>query len=188
MPVPTGLRLAWAAAPEPDARRAVAFGLLADLAPGARFVQRCPLCGGPHGPVRVAGAKLHASVTYAGGLAIVAAVPAGSAPLITAIGIDAEAEADPQRDAVGLRGILGEGPATLRGWTRVEAALKADGRGLRVEPSTVSVIEDGDGWRAGIPDAAPVRGWDLDGPAGVVLSGAVRLQAAPAAASGPPSR
>lgn len=72
--------------------------------------------------------------------------------------------------------------ADAREWARVEAVLKADGRGLRVDPSRVTVQETEDGWVARIvePDRRPSgagrsewRGWDLDGPAGVVLAVAV---------------
>lgn len=71
------------------------------------------------------------------------------------------------------------GTADAREWARVEAMLKADGRGLRVDPSRVTVQETEDGWVARIvePDRRPSgasrvewRGWDLDGPAGVVLA------------------
>ena len=74
------------------------------------------------------------------------------------------------------------GTADAREWARVEAVLKADGRGLRIDPSRVSVNASGDGWVARIvdPDRRPSgagrsewRGWDLDGPAGVVLAVAV---------------
>lgn len=74
------------------------------------------------------------------------------------------------------------GTADAREWARVEAVLKADGRGLRIDPSRVTVNASGDGWVARIvdPDRRPSgagrsewRGWDLDGPAGVVLAVAV---------------
>ena len=51
--------------------------------------------------------------------------------------IDAELETDPVRDAAGLNGILGaRSGVRVRDWVRVEAALKADGRGLRVDPGS----------------------------------------------------
>ena len=74
------------------------------------------------------------------------------------------------------------GAVDAREWARVEAVLKADGQGLRIDPSRVTVNASGDGWVARIvdPDRRPSgagrsewRGWDLDGPAGVVLAVAV---------------
>ncbi|MDQ1136171.1 4'-phosphopantetheinyl transferase [Microbacterium sp. SORGH_AS 1204] len=72
--------------------------------------------------------------------------------------------------------------ADAREWARVEAVLKADGRGLRVDPSRVTVRATGDGWVARVTESnrhpsgagrIEWRGWDLDGPAGVVLAVAV---------------
>ena len=78
---------------------------------------------------------------------------------------------------------------SLREWTRVEAVLKADGRGLRVEPGGCLAVEgDRRGWRAtvaGSPHA--FDGWELTGPPGVVVSVAWSRSArrrAPAAAAG----
>ncbi len=77
-------------------------------------------------------AEVVASVTYAGGFAIVGVADHTQA---TAVGIDAESVSDPRRSAAAMRGIILPGRASsLREWTRVEAVLKADGRGLRVAP------------------------------------------------------
>ena len=64
---------------------------------------------------------------------------------------------------------------------RVEAALKADGRGLRVAHEEVRVAErpggyDGvDGWTAHVPGAPDViSGWDAGGVPGVLVAVAVR--------------
>jgi 4'-phosphopantetheinyl transferase len=167
---PTGLRVAWREAPERSRRRDVAWRLLRELLPDAELSNPCPRCGGPHGPVSVAGVDARASVTYAAGLAIVAAVPSEEAD---AVGVDAEALADGRRDVEGLDGALGRRGATIRDWTRVEAALKADGRGLRVDPSLVVVATDEAGWSAAVPGARPLRGWDVAGPEGTVVSVAV---------------
>jgi 4'-phosphopantetheinyl transferase len=188
---PAGFRIAWAAVPDGVPRREVALGLLADLLPDARFVQSCAWCGGPHGPVRVEGVAALASVTYAGGTAIVGVLPASADAL--ALGVDAESAQDPRRDVAGLSGVLGRDAAhdpalAVRTWTRIEAALKADGRGLRVDPADVILREDRAGWSAGIPEGAPVRGWDVPGPDGVVVSVAVRGAAVAAAASDRSSR
>ncbi|MEV7828261.1 hypothetical protein [Microbacterium enclense] len=74
------------------------------------------------------------------------------------------------------------GAIDAREWARIEAVLKAEGQGLRIDPSRVTVNASEDGWVARIvdPDRRPSgagrsewRGWDLDGPAGVVLAVAV---------------
>jgi 4'-phosphopantetheinyl transferase len=104
-------------------------------------------------------------VSYAAGLAVVAAAPAGAA---RAIGVDAEA--GPDRPMPALAGLFApRHPPTLREWTRIEAALKADGRGLRVEPRDVRL----DGATAVVPSSATVELFDVDGPAGLVVSFAI---------------
>ena len=166
------VRLTWARIPTGAPRRDIAWGLLRELIPGAVLSNPCLRCGGPHGPVRVDGAAVAASVTYAGDYAIAGVVSLCEA---TALGIDAELAVDPRRDAAGLAGVLGEGrPADVRAWTRVEAALKADGRGLRVDPALVEVTEGVDRWTARVPGrAVEMPGVDLIGPPGVVVSAAV---------------
>jgi 4'-phosphopantetheinyl transferase len=101
---------------------------------------RCPRCGGDHGRPAVtdtrSGRHLGGSVTHAGTVTLVALGPA-------AVGIDAERVAgDPARfDAI--RAVTGGTPAdgreALRLWTTVEAVLKADGRGLEVDPTRVRI-------------------------------------------------
>lgn len=111
------------------------------------------------------------SVSYAPGWAVVAVTRDHAR-----VGVDAVSA-----DAGGLERVLG-GPADARAWARAEAVVKADGRGLRVDPSRVRVLATVDGWVARIvepdgPDrgaaASEWRGWDLDGPAGVVVAVAV---------------
>ena len=75
----------------------------------------------------------------------------------------------------------GGGEATVRVWGRVEAALKADGRGLRVEPATVVVAPAADGWTAAAPDGDVYTGWDVPGPPGVLVSVAVLSRVSPVA-------
>ena len=122
----TDVQLAWTTVPPGEPRRQVAWQLLRRLLPdGVELSNPCLRCGGPHGPVQVVGAAALASVSYAGPLAVAGVADAA---LFDAFGIDAEPEQDTTRDAAGLSGILGQGRAALRDWTRVEAALKAVGR------------------------------------------------------------
>lgn len=177
------IRLGWAAVSAGDDRRKVAWRLLREVVgnPGIRISNPCPRCGGDHGPVRIEGAAVTASVTYAGGWALVAVVPSHAG----AVGVDAEPEDDERRERAGLAGVLGAGSATVRDWVRVEAALKADRRGLRVEPGTVRVTRGRDGgtdasaadtgaWHAHVPGrGGTIAGWDLAGPPGVFVSAAI---------------
>lgn len=171
MSLPAGIRIAWRAVPPGTHRRRVSRALLAELLTGAAFVSRCPSCGGDHGRIRVEGVDAAVSVSYVPGWAVVAVTHDHSG-----IGIDAV-----PADAAGLERVLG-GAADARAWARAEAVVKADGRGLRVDPFRVRVRATADGWVAQIaepdgPDrgAAAIewRGWDLDGPAGVVVAVAV---------------
>lgn len=174
------VRIGWSASiAETSDRRTAARRLVAELVPDAVVVAGpCPRCGGPHGRPRVEGAAAEASLSYADGRAVVAVVPRDVA---ASIGIDAEA-GHPDDLAHVERMRPG---TTLREWTRVEAALKADGRGLAVDPALVRIEGTGETWLAFLPDRrAPFRGRDADGPAGIVVSVAV----APAAgAARPPS-
>ena len=94
----------------------------------------CPDCGREHGQPRVAG--LHMSLSHSGDRVVAAAHPD------RAIGVDLESrDVSPERLAT-IRTIAGG--VGLEHWTRVEAVLKADGRGLRVDPRSVMVAESGD--------------------------------------------
>ncbi|CAL4859207.1 hypothetical protein [Microbacterium sp. MM2322] len=123
--------------------------------------QRCEVCGGvDHGPLRSDDAAI--SVAYAPGVVVAAAAHA------RAIGIDVE------RDAGTLPGLdalfAPSPPPDAGGWTAIEAALKADGRGLRVDPATV-VVADG---RARVPDNdRTIAVHRVTGPAGYVVSLAI---------------
>lgn len=168
---PTRLQLAWKVVPSGAARRDVAWDLLREmLAPGAELSNPCARCGGPHGPVRTTDASARPAVAYASGVAVAAVASRGSGTFA----IDAEVETEPVRDAAGLNGILGaRSGVRLRDWVRVEAALKADGRGLRVDPGTVAVVPvGGQGWQAVVPGGPMIAGWDVDGPPGLVISAA----------------
>ena len=176
-----GLRVVWGAADAADRRR-TSRRLLEDLLPGAPIRSGpCPRCGGSHGPLRAEGAAEAISVTYAGGLAVVASIPHAVA---SSIGIDAE-----RGDDDSPAGIDRMRPGTtLRDWTRIEAALKADGRGLDVDPAVVRIHGAPDDWTAVLPGRSmPILGIDAAGPEGIVLSVAIVPAAAAAAAGNPPS-
>ncbi|MCC2030982.1 chemotaxis protein CheY [Microbacterium allomyrinae] len=173
------VRLAWAEVPTGIPRREIAWRLLRGLlAADAELTNPCPFCGGPHGPVKTTDAAGRPAIAYAGTTAVAAVADVGAAG--GAFAIDAEPERDAVRDAAGLAGVLGSGADVhVRDWVRVEAALKADGRGLRVDPGDVVVTEEGPRrWSAIVPGApAPLLGWDLDGPPGVLVSAAVSAAA-----------
>jgi 4'-phosphopantetheinyl transferase len=119
------------------ALRALAAELV-DADPAAVTVRaRCATCGGPHGRPVLGGSRaldaLHASVAYAGDAVVVAVSADGP------IGIDTE-----PRDREAPPGM------TLVDWVRIEAVLKADGRGLLVEPERVRFGEDAAGMTAWI--------------------------------------
>lgn len=138
----------------PAEGRALLRELVAELAgvdaAAVRIAQRCPDCGGPHGRPVVMGPAaargISVSLAHATGVHVAAAI-AG-----VRIGVDVELRtASPEREAA-LRALLQhDGPDALRRWTQVEAVLKADGRGLRVEPATVELEESARGLTASVP-------------------------------------
>ena len=96
---------------------------------------RCPRCGLQHGRPRVmapaAAVGIGVSVSHTEGTTVVAAARS------RAVGVDAEpAHLDAERAAAihEIAGAAPDGAAPVRHWTRVEAVLKADGRGLKVDP------------------------------------------------------
>ena len=106
-----------------------------------RLRARCPDCGGPHGRPVAAGSGLHLSLAH--GLdAVVAA--ASDRP----VGVDIEAFTQSADVLADIGSLTGE-RSVLR-WTRTEAILKADGRGLRVDPAQVVI----DGTRGWVDDSA----------------------------------
>ncbi|MGP9694336.1 4'-phosphopantetheinyl transferase family protein [Brachybacterium sp. AOP25-B2-12] len=164
----------WRALPPGRAARFAAGRLLlADLAasvlPGATLTLSSPCihCGGVHGAVR-AEPPFTVSVSYAADLVVVALRADRTAPL-GGIGVDVE-RLDQDADATladRLAPLFAPHPAPdLAGWTRIEAVLKADGRGLRVPPDQVDIAPagprvDGGARRSPAPHLATV----LDSPA-----------------------
>ena len=160
MTLPAEVRLAWRRVPAGEHRRSISRALLTELLPGAAFVSRCASCGGDHGRIRVVGTDAAVSVSYTDGWAFAVAGLGGAC-----LGLDAVPAA-----AAGLERVLPRGDA--RSWARVEAVLKADGRGLAVDPARVRVrasTESGS-WHARIDDDLPLAGWDVPGPPGVILA------------------
>ncbi len=104
----------------------------------------CERCGREHGRPRVswpdaAGPPPSVSLASCDGLVVAALAPAG-----VAVGVDVErprattsrsAEAERREAVTDLVG--GRRRTAIRRWVRAEAVLKADGRGLRVEPAAV---------------------------------------------------
>jgi 4'-phosphopantetheinyl transferase len=121
-----------------DAGRALLRELAAaelGVAPAdAPLVQRCPDCGGPHGRPVIAGSELRVSLSRC---------PLGTVSVAAwgrAIGVDVEPRELPAERVDAIRAVAGgDGVAH---WTAVEAVLKADGRGLRVDPRLVRIEGD----------------------------------------------
>jgi 4'-phosphopantetheinyl transferase len=120
-----------------DALRALAAELVGADPADVTVRARCATCGGPHGRPVLGGSRaldaLHASVAHAGDAVVVAVGADGP------IGIDAEP-----------RGREAPPGTTLAEWVRIEAVLKADGRGLLVDPSRVRFGDDATGMIAWI--------------------------------------
>ncbi len=135
------MRLAWADSPTSRATgRWLLAELVGEMLPGAdvAFSTVCPRCGADHGPPVAVGLPVSVSVSYAGSLVVVGAVHGRDA---ASLGVDVEAvrpgPGGPMADLAAL--FAPQPPPDLRGWTMIEAALKADGRGLRVPPGDVVV-------------------------------------------------
>jgi 4'-phosphopantetheinyl transferase len=89
----------------------------------------CPDCGGPHGQPRIPG--LTVSVSRCATAIVAVAALEGT------VGVDVEPLEGTAERAAAIADVAGGGG--IRHWTSVEAALKADGRGLRVDPRNVAV-------------------------------------------------
>jgi 4'-phosphopantetheinyl transferase len=156
------------------AGRALIRDLSERMLPGAfRMLDSvCARCGEAHGRPRLAGLGL--SVSHAGDLVVVA-VSATAAD----VGVDVELAQASDRMAELHPLFPGGAVPDLAGWTRIEAVLKADGRGLAVDPGAVRLHPDPvprpiPEWSAAIPDGVETIVATLPGPVGAVLSVAVR--------------
>ncbi|MFT4306699.1 MAG: hypothetical protein QM604_07390 [Microbacterium sp.] len=167
-------------APEAAARFVRGRMLMARLAgevtgrPSAMITSRCERCGGNHGRPAVVDAPAVVGVSYSGGMVVAAAAPSAE---ITALGVDVEAGEDPDRRLADLAALFAPSrPPTLREWTLIEAAVKADGRGMRIPPAQVRMAGVSRAGRVGVRlpgRARPIETLAVRGPAGHVVSLAV---------------
>ena len=111
--------------------RGLAGELLGIAADEVALSATCADCGGPHGAPVIAGTDLRVSLSHADGLAVAVARRGA------AVGVDVERSVLPAERLAAIGTLTGR--ASVRHWTRVEAVLKADGRGLRVDPSLVVI-------------------------------------------------
>jgi 4'-phosphopantetheinyl transferase len=160
--LPDGVRVAWREIAGGVERRSVSRALVSELLPGARLSSRCARCGGDHGRLRVSGVEAAASVSYAGRWAMVATLEGEGR-----VGLDAV-----PADVSGLDRVMPGADAWA--WARLEAVVKADGRGLEVDPARVRIDARDDGtWSGAIDDDPAFDGYDVEGPEGVVVAVAV---------------
>ncbi len=125
----------------------------------------CPRCGGLHAGVELEGVPARASVSYAADLVVVAVAPSSR---VSRLGLDAEFGVADIGRIDHLRRMLGTSTEpVLRRWTRVGAVLKADGRGLLIDPGSVH-LRRGGAWIAG--QAASYAVAEVPGPAGFLVS------------------
>ncbi|WP_137844785.1 hypothetical protein [Microbacterium sp. 2FI] len=167
------------------AGRLLLVRLLAEFAPidGVALTSVCEVCGGDHGRPRVVGVPVAVSVSYTGDLVVAAAVSLDAAG---AVGVDIERGDAASGPLDVLAPLFAPAPPPdLGGWTLMEAAMKADGRGVRMPMAEIrmgekssSVLPDGHAlWLPGRAEA--VEAALVAGPAGYVLSTAVIPSTAP---------
>lgn len=143
------------------------------------FSTLCERCGADHGRPRFDGAPIAVSVGYAGPMVAVGAAPYSHA---AAVGVDIE-RVPPEgasRPMTELdRLFFPDSAPDIEGWTLIEAAMKADGRGLGIDLAEIEVGAIGTGACAGsravrIPGRLqPVDAAVIGGPAGFALSAAM---------------
>ncbi|MDQ0726415.1 4'-phosphopantetheinyl transferase superfamily protein [Microbacterium sp. W4I20] len=131
----------------------------------------CARCGEHHAAPRTPGFVL--SVSHAEDLVVVAAAQ-GREPL----GVDVEHDTAALRVAELAPLFSAASAPDLAGWTRIEAAVKADGRGIVIDPGDVrlrpepAAVEPAE-WTAMLPGrASPLQVATLPGPTGYTLSAA----------------
>jgi 4'-phosphopantetheinyl transferase len=161
--------------------RALLAGLIGELTDAADlgFTTTCERCGAEHGRPRLERVPVAVSISSAGSVVAVAAAAQTDAG---AIGVDIE-----RVPAGGAGTQLSElaalfapaPPPDTEGWTLLEAALKADGRGIAVDLDGVHIGAIGTGRIAGsravrIPGRVDaVDAGLIAGPTGFVLSAAM---------------
>ncbi|GGO64581.1 hypothetical protein GCM10010910_19800 [Microbacterium nanhaiense] len=133
------------------------------LAPGVdpAVEARCGRCGRTdHGPVRATHAPVVLSLSYSEPFVVAAGA---TLDCTAALGIDLE-RGDPDTVLQELAPLFSPAdPPTLRRWTAIEAATKADGRGLRLPPDRICIAGD----RAQLPGSdASFRLLDAGAPEG----------------------
>jgi 4'-phosphopantetheinyl transferase len=136
-----------AATTDPVADREALRALVADVTgvPDVALERRCPHCGGTdHGRPAVLGASAWVSLARTPGYRVLAVSTTGP------IGVDVErvsrvARAPLDAFTEAERAQIERTPAadrrTAELWTAKEAILKADGRGLRVDPRTIETAD-----------------------------------------------
>jgi 4'-phosphopantetheinyl transferase len=138
----------------------------------------CRRCGNPHAGVQLEGVPASASVSYALDLVVVAVAPTSQ---VTRLGVDVESSIADNRRVEELRRMIGTSTEPiLRRWTRVQAVLKADGRGLLIDPGAVH-LRRGGAWIAGQSTSYVVA--EVPGPPGFLIS--LAWSAATPAGTGP---
>ncbi|MCC6497226.1 MAG: hypothetical protein IT193_13320 [Propionibacteriaceae bacterium] len=125
----------------------------------------CQRCGNRHAGVQLEGVPARASVAYAAGLVAAAVAPDAR---VQGLGIDLELDAaDPSRCEELRRRLGASTERVLKRWTRVQAVLKADGRGLLIDPGAVR-LRQGGAYIAGQRASYVVA--EVPGPEGYLLS------------------
>ncbi|HSK32064.1 MAG TPA: hypothetical protein VK903_01135 [Propionicimonas sp.] len=149
--------------------RLLIHALVAGLFPAATewaiHAGPCPRCGGLHAGVELEGVPAQASVSYAADVVVVAVAPTSQ---VSRLGVDVELGVADIGRVEDLRRMLGASTEPiLRRWTRVQAVLKADGRGLLIDPGGVH-LRRGGAWIAG--QAVSYAVTEVPGPPGCLVS------------------
>jgi 4'-phosphopantetheinyl transferase len=125
----------------------------------------CRRCGRLHAGVELEGVPACASVSYAADVVVAAVAPTAT---VSRLGVDVEFGVSDIGRVEELRRMLGSSTEPiLRRWTRVGAVLKADGRGLLIDPGSVH-LRRGGAWIAG--QAASYAVTEVPGPPGFLVS------------------